>query len=84
VHLYHRALEPSVNRLVLGMLASALFLGSALMLSNRVPPVLFPDNVYVGFHQISILGLSGCAISVLLGLRLLRAIGKSGHLDSKD
>jgi ubiquinone biosynthesis protein len=46
--------------------------------------VLFPDNVYLGFHQISILGLSGCSISILLGLRLLRAIGKSGHLDSKD
>jgi len=84
VHLYHRALEPSVNRLVLGMLTSALFLGSSWMLGNRVHPLLFPDNVYLGFHQISILGLSGCAISVLMGLRVLRAIGKSGHLDSKD
>ena len=28
VHLDHRGLEPSVNRLVLGMLTSALFLGS--------------------------------------------------------
>ena len=34
--------------------------------------------------DVSILGLGGCSISVLLGLRLLRAIGKSGHLDSKD
>ena len=84
VHLYHRALEPSVNRLVLGMLASALFLGSAWMLSYKVSPLLFPDNSYFGFHEISILGLGGCAISILLGLRLLRAIGKSGHLDSKD
>ena len=84
VHLYHRALEPSVNRLVLGMLTSALFLGSSWMLSNKVPPVLFPANTYLGFHQISILGFSGCAMSILLGLRLLRAIGKSGHLDSKD
>jgi ubiquinone biosynthesis protein len=84
VHLYHRALEPSVNRLVLGLLTSALFLGSSWMLSNKVPPVLFPDNTYLGFHQISILGFSGCAMSILLGLRLLRAIGKSGHLDSKD
>ena len=41
VHLNHRGLEPSVNRLVLGMLASALFLGSALMLSQKVPPLLF-------------------------------------------
>lgn len=84
VHLYHRALEPSVNRLVLGMLTSALFLGSSWVLSNKVPPLLFPDNTYLGFHQISVLGLSGCLVSILLGLRLLRAIGKSGHLDSKD
>jgi ubiquinone biosynthesis protein len=84
VHLYHRALEPSVNRLVLGLLTSALFLGSSGMLSNKVAPLLFPVNTYLGFHQISILGLGGCAIAVLLGLRLLRAIGKSGHLDSKD
>lgn len=84
VHLYHRALEPSVNRLVLGMLTSALFLGSSWMLSNQVSPLLFPDHTYLGFHRISILGLSGCAISFLMGLRLLRAINKSGHLDSKD
>ena len=36
IHLDHRGLEPSVNRLVLGMLASALFLGSALMISRDV------------------------------------------------
>ena len=64
------------------MLASALFLGSSLMLSREVPPVLFPENVYFGFTRISILGLIGCGVSILLSLRLLRAIGKSGHLDS--
>ena len=32
---------------------------------------------------ISILGLAGCTLSLLVGLRLLRAIGKSGHLDQK-
>ena len=31
VHLDHRGLEPSVNRLVLGMMTSALFLGSSLL-----------------------------------------------------
>ena len=35
IHLDHRGLEPSVNRLVLGMLASALFVGSSLLLSRR-------------------------------------------------
>jgi ubiquinone biosynthesis protein len=84
VHLDHRGLEPSVNRLVLAMMASALFLGSSLMLSNYVPPLLFPVNAFWGIHRLSLLGLSGCVVSILVGLRLLRAIGKSGHLDRKD
>ena len=76
VHLKHRGLEPSVNRLVLGMLASALFVGSSLLLSLKVWPVIF--------GEISLLGAFGCGISLLLGLRLLRAIGKSGHLERRD
>lgn len=84
VHLDHRGLGPSVNRLVLGMLASALFLGSSLILSREVPPLLFPDNPFFGLHRISIFGSSGCFVAVLLGLRLLRAIGKSGHLDQRE
>ncbi|WP_425618521.1 ABC1 kinase family protein [Anatilimnocola sp. NA78] len=86
VHLDHRGLGPSVNRLVLGMLASALFMGSSLMMSHHVPPILpripFISN-WLGLDNVSILGLSGCTISLLVGLRLLRAIGKSGHLDQK-
>ncbi|MEO8498914.1 MAG: AarF/ABC1/UbiB kinase family protein, partial [Planctomycetota bacterium] len=39
VHLDHRGLGPSVNRLVLAMMASSLFLGSSLMLSHQVPPL---------------------------------------------
>lgn len=84
VHLDHRGFGPSVNRLVLGMLSSALFLGSSIMLSTKVPPVLFPINTYLGMHQLSILGLSGCIVSIMLGLRLLWAMGKSGHLDRKE
>jgi ubiquinone biosynthesis protein len=84
VHLQHRGFGPSVNRLVLGMLASALFLGSTLLLSRQVPPLIFPESTVLGMHKISVLGLSGCIVSVLLGLRLLRAIGKSGHLDRRD
>lgn len=84
VHLDHRGLGPSVNRLVLAMMASSLFLGSALLLSQQVPPLLFPEGTYFGLHQLSILGLTGCAISILVGLRLLRAIGKSGHLDRRE
>lgn len=74
VHLEHKGLEPSVNRLVLGMLTSALFVGSALMCGHDVPPVV---------GGISAVGGLGCAVSVFLGLRLLWAIRKSGHLDRK-
>ncbi len=74
----------AVNRLVLGMLASALFLGSSLMLSREVPPLLFPETAFLGLHRLSIFGVSGCFVAVMLGLRLLRAIGKSGHLDRRD
>ena len=84
VHLDHRGLGPSVNRLVLAMMASSLFLGSSLLLSQKVPPLLFPEAPLLGLHQISALGLTGCVVSILLGLRLIRAIGKSGHLDRGD
>jgi len=75
VHLDHRGLEPSVNRLVLGMLASALFLGSAMMISQNVWPLMF--------QKISALGVAGCFVSFALGLRLWRAISKSGRLDRR-
>jgi hypothetical protein len=32
----------------------------------------------------SILGLAGSCLSLMIGLRLLRAIGKSGHLDRRE
>ncbi len=86
VHLDHRGLEPSVNRLVLGMLASALFLGSSLLLSREVPP-LVGDLWLLGkiplVGQISVPGAIGIGLSVALGLRLWRAINKSGHLDRR-
>lgn len=84
VHLDHRGLGPSVNRLVLGLLASALFVGSSFLLSYKVPPLLFHKyEGWLGMKDLSVLGLAGCSVSLLVGLRLLRAIGKSGHLDQK-
>lgn len=65
IHLEHRRLEPSVNRLAMGMITSALFLGSAVLWGNRVPPV-------VGGYPV--VGVLGCALSVALGLRLLTKI----------
>lgn len=73
VHLDHRGLEPSVNRLVLGMMTSALFLGSALLVSQRVWPI----------YAVSVPGTLGMLLSGFLGWRLHRAITKSGRLERK-
>ncbi len=75
VRLEHRRLQPSVNRLVFGIVTSALFLGSIQLWSFNVPPLV---------GGVSIFGVIGCVISVLLGFWLLRSINKSGHLDSKE
>ncbi len=80
VHLDHRGLEPSVNRLVVGMLASALFLGSSWILAAKVPPLLFTTHSLWGMKDLSLLGLAGCLASFFLGWRLLRAIAQSGRL----
>lgn len=71
VHLVHRGLDATVNRLVYGIVSAALFLGSCQVLASRVPPLLF---------DISLFGALGCLAAILLGLRLLRAIKKSGEL----
>jgi ubiquinone biosynthesis protein len=73
VHLDHRGLEPSVNRLVLGLLTSSLFLGSSLLISQKVWAI----------HDVSVPGTLGVLYSAFLGWRLLRAIGKSGRLDRR-
>ena len=74
VHLDHRGLETSINRLVLGMLTSALFIGSVLLINNLVWP----------FRGVSIPGAFGLGLSAALGLRLVRAISKSGNLDRRQ
>jgi len=68
VHLEHRRLESTVERLVQGILASALFVGSALILSRSVPPMI---------GGVSLLGVVGCLASLVLAARLLHAIRKS-------
>jgi ubiquinone biosynthesis protein len=84
IHLDHRRLGPTVNRLVLGMLTSALFMGSSLMLSYKVPPLWFAERGPWGIHDLSLLGLTGCIVSMMLGFRLVWAIRKSGNLDQPD
>ncbi len=81
VHLSHRGLSPSINRLVLGLLTSSLLLGSSVLLAYRVPPLLFIGGGPWGMKDLSLLGLVGFVVSMLVSLRLLLAINKSGHLD---
>ena len=86
INIEHRSLGPSVNRLVMGMITSATFLGSALMLSFKVPPILFPGAVNLGFgvQNLSLIGLVGVVVSMMMGVRLVWAIRKSGNLDQVE
>ena len=75
VHLDHRHLDPVINRLVLGVLTAALFLGSSDLWSRQAAPLIY---------GVSVFGALGYLLSIFLGWRLLRAIRKSGNINSKD
>jgi ubiquinone biosynthesis protein len=75
VHLDHRHIDPVINRLVLGVMTSALFVGSSLLWSMKAPPVV---------AGVSIFGAAGYMFAAYLGWRLLRAIKKSGDINSKQ
>lgn len=88
IHLDHRGLEPSVNRLVVGLLTSSLFVGSAMLLSFQVPPVLgnipLLSTIFTGdLGRISFLGVMGLGLACVWGWRLWRAIRRSGQLDRR-
>ncbi|MEQ9407413.1 MAG: AarF/ABC1/UbiB kinase family protein [Fuerstiella sp.] len=70
VHLDHRRLDRVVNRLVLGIVVAALFVGSSLLWSRNVPPLLM---------NYSVPGVSGWGVAVYLGIRLLSEVRKSGE-----
>ena len=53
------------NRLVAGMLIASLFMGSSMLLSQQLPPLI---------KGLSLLGVVGCLSAVILGGRLLWAI----------
>jgi ubiquinone biosynthesis protein len=80
VNLEHQRLGPSVNRLVLGLMASAVFLGSSLLLAMKVPPLFFADETVFGMKDLSVLGIAGMTGSVTVMMWLLIAINRSGHL----
>jgi ubiquinone biosynthesis protein len=72
VQLQHQHLEPSVNRLVFGLLVSSLFVGSAMLWAFKAPPEI---------GGVSLFGAFGSFTSILLAYRLFRAIQHSGKLE---
>ena len=80
VSLEHQRLGPTVNRMVLGLIASAVFLGSSLLLAMKVPPLLFTEKSVMAVQDLSVLGLIGMTGSVAVMMWLLLAINRSGHL----
>ena len=71
VHLEHRRLDTTVNRLVLGVLSAALFVGSAFLWGTNVKPLV---------AGVSLPGAAGCVIAVYLGFILVRAIRMAGNI----
>lgn len=67
IGLEHRHLQAAVNRLVAGLLAAALFLGSAQLYGQRTPPLVFGTSVP---------GASGCIVALVMGTLLLRKIAR--------
>jgi ubiquinone biosynthesis protein len=74
IHLDLRHIDPVINRLVLGVMTSSLFVGSSLLWSMKAPPVI---------AGVSVFGGAGYLMAAYLGWRLLRAIKKSGDINSK-
>jgi len=73
VHLDHRHIDPVINRLVLGVMTAALLVSSALLWSMKAPPTIAGVSVFGGV---------GYLIAAYFGWHLLRAIKKSGDIDS--
>lgn len=69
VHMEHRRLEGTVDRLVLGLLSASVFLGSAILWSTKAPPLVF---------GIPLLGALGFAVSGWLGTGLVLSIRRAG------
>ncbi|HAA58645.1 MAG TPA: ABC transporter [Myxococcales bacterium] len=84
IPLDHQGLEPSVNRVVIGLVTSALFLGSALMLSLKAPPLWSSFIGGSALKDLSLFGSVGMLMSAYMGFRLLRAINRSGHLNREE
>jgi ubiquinone biosynthesis protein len=64
IHMEHRGLERTVNRLVRGIICSALILGSSMLWSLKTPPLIYDTSVF---------GVLGFATAVVMAIRLIRS-----------
>jgi ubiquinone biosynthesis protein len=74
VQLEHHHLQPSINRMVLGLITAAMILGSSILWAAKAPPTLF---------DISIVGVFGTFFSSIMGIRLVRAILRTHSFEGK-
>jgi ubiquinone biosynthesis protein len=74
VQIEHERLNPSLNRLVAGLLTSALFIGSSLLWAFKAEPLI---------GSVPLLGALGYLLTAGLGIRLLWAIRRSGNLERR-
>lgn len=72
VQLQHHHLQPSANRLVQGMITSALLISSSLLWAQKAPPTIY---------GVSVVGFLGMMASVASGALLIRAVLRSGFFD---
>ncbi len=75
VELKHRHLDAVTNRLVLGIVTAAVFLGSCLLWSLKAAPL---------FNGVSIFGALGYCTALILAWNLYRAIKNSGKVAPQD
>jgi ubiquinone biosynthesis protein len=71
VHLQHRGLDATLNRVIYGVIAAALILASAMLLAGAVPPAPW---------GLSVLGVLAGAAAFVLTVRLVWAIHRFGGL----
>lgn len=71
IHIEHRKLDNAINRLIYGILTASLFLGSCMVLSQQIPPVI---------NGVSIIGSVGCICALILGFDLHFEIKSSSKI----
>jgi ubiquinone biosynthesis protein len=64
IHHEHKGMERTVNRLVRGIIAAALIMGSSMLWSMKTPPLIY---------ETSVIGVLGYAVSVFMAIRLIRS-----------